>query len=222
MIGFFREKGATVLDDLEIQNIDVILNPLLCGEALALLAEFKLNLNNYLNELTASPVRSLSDIIIFNQNNPDLVSHASALIIQFLTSEMQVLNDGRSMQERTHEFGQEILIAADMTNGIGEGENQAIEMMEKLSRDGFEKLMLENELDAMVTLGSDVSPVLAIGGFPAITVPAGYDSGGMPFGVFFGGLRGTEPTLIEIAYAFEQATLVRKPPPLESMNLSCM
>lgn len=75
MIGFFREKGATVLDDLEIQNIDVILNPLLCGEALALLAEFKLNLNNYLNELTASPVRSLSDIIIFNQNNPDLVSH---------------------------------------------------------------------------------------------------------------------------------------------------
>ncbi|KAH6788011.1 Amidase family protein [Perilla frutescens var. hirtella] len=191
-----REKGATVLDDLEIPNIDVILNPLLCGEALALLAEFKLNLNNYLNELTTSPVKSLSDIIIFNQNNPDL--------------------------ERTNEFGQEILIAADATNGIGEGESQAIEMMEKLSRDGFEKLMLENELDAMITLGSDASPVLAIGGFPAITVPAGYDSGGMPFGIFFGGLKGTEPTLIEIAFAFEQATLVRKPPSIRSMGLSCM
>ncbi|XP_057788607.1 probable amidase At4g34880 [Salvia miltiorrhiza] len=191
-----REKGAVVVDDLEIQNIDVILNPLLCGEALALLAEFKLNLNNYLTELTASPVRSLSDIIIFNQNHP--------------------------LQERTAELGQDILVAADATDGVGEGERRAIEMMEKLSRDGLEKLMVENELDAMVTLGSDASPVMAIGGFPAITVPAGYDSDGMPFGVFFGGLRGAEPTLIEIAYAFEQATLLRKPPSLTSITLSCM
>lgn len=64
-----------MLDDLEIPNIDVILNPLLSGEALAVVAEFKLTLNDYLKDLTASPVRSLSDIIIFNQNNPDLVSH---------------------------------------------------------------------------------------------------------------------------------------------------
>ncbi|KAL3814048.1 hypothetical protein ACJIZ3_015316 [Penstemon smallii] len=156
-----REKGATILDNLEIQNIDVILNPLLCGEALALMAEFKITLNKYLKELINSP-------------------------------------------ERTEEFGQDILIAADSTNGIGDEERQAIETMEELSKDGFEKLMLENELDAMVTLGSDASTVLAIGGFPAITVPAGYDSNGMPFGIFFGGLKGTEPTLIEIAYSFEQ------------------
>lgn len=126
------------------------------------------------------------------------------------------------MQERSLEFGQEILIAAESTNGIGEHERQAIEMMEKLSRDGFEKLMLENELDAMVTLGSDASPVLAFGGFPAITVPAGYDLDGMPFGICFGGLKGAEPTLIEIAYAFEQATLIRKPPSFRSIDLSCM
>ncbi|KAL0334615.1 UNVERIFIED_CONTAM: putative amidase [Sesamum radiatum] len=154
-----REKGAIILDNLELPNIDVILNPLLCGEALALMAEFKLTLNDYLRELTTSPVRSLSDIIIFNLNNPDL--------------------------ERSEEFGQEILVAADSTNGIGEEERQAIKMMENLSRDGFEKLMLENELDAIVTLGSDASTVLAIGGFPAITVPAGYDLDGMPFGIFF-------------------------------------
>ncbi|KAI3446223.1 hypothetical protein Pfo_002888 [Paulownia fortunei] len=191
-----REKGATILDNLEIPNVDVILNPLLCGEALALMAEFKLTLNDYLKELTASPVRSLSDIIIFNQNNPDL--------------------------EISQELGQDILIAADSTNGIGEEERQAVEMMEKLSRDGFEKMMLENELDAMVTLGSDASTVMAIGGFPAITVPAGYDSDGMPFGICFGGLKGTEPTLIEIAYAFEQATLIRKPPSFRSIDFSCM
>lgn len=62
------------MDDFEIPNMDVISNPLLSGESLALLAEFKLNLNDYLNNLIVSPVRSLSDIITFNQNNPDLVS----------------------------------------------------------------------------------------------------------------------------------------------------
>ncbi|KAL6545947.1 hypothetical protein OROGR_009821 [Orobanche gracilis] len=187
-----RAKGATIVDNLEIPNIDVIMNPVLSGEALALLAEFKLSLNGYLKELTTSSVRSLSDVIIFNQNNPDL--------------------------ERSQELGQDILIAANSTNGIGEDERDALEMMANLSRDGFEKLMSEHELDAMVTLGWDVSTVLAIGGFPAVTVPSGYDSNGMPFGICFGGLKGPEPSLIEIAYAFEQATLVREQPPLKLVD----
>lgn len=190
-----RKRGATIVDYLDIANIDVIMNPVLCGESLALLAEFKLCINEYLKELTTSPVRSLADIIAFNTNNPDL--------------------------ERIEEFGQEIFLAADLTNGIGEEEKEAVEMMKKLSRDGFEKLMLENELDAIVTLGSDVSSVLAIGGYPAITVPAGYDTDGMPFGMCFGGLKGTEPSLIEIAYAFEQATQTRKPPLFDSVESNC-
>ncbi|XP_051146342.1 probable amidase At4g34880 [Andrographis paniculata] len=184
-----REKGATVIDNLQIPNIDVILNPLECGETTALLAEFKLTLNTYLKELTKSPVRSLSDIISFNQNHPHL--------------------------ERSEEFGQEILIAADATNGMGEEEQVALEKMKKLSRDGFEKMMRDNKLDAMVTLGADASTVLAISGFPAITVPAGYDSDGMPVGMCFGGLRNTEPALIQISYGFEQATHIRRPPPLQ-------
>ncbi|KAL6517402.1 hypothetical protein OROMI_033103 [Orobanche minor] len=187
-----RAKDATIVDNLEIPNIDIIMNPLLCGEALALLAEFKLSLNGYLKELTTSSVRSLSDVIIFNQNNPDL--------------------------ERSQELGQDILIAANSTNGIGEEERGGLDMMANLSRDGFEKLMSEHELDALVTLGWDVSTVLAIGGFPAVTVPSGYDSNGMPFGICFGGLKGSEPALIEIAYAFEQATLVREQPPLKLVD----
>ncbi|XP_028123559.1 probable amidase At4g34880 [Camellia sinensis] len=88
----------------------------------------------------------------------------------------------------------------------------AIEAMENLSRDGIEKLMKENKLDAMVTPGSGAPSVLAIGGYLAISVPAGYDSDGMPFGICFGGLKGTESKLIEIADGFEQATMVRRPP----------
>ncbi|XAR59052.1 hypothetical protein NMG60_11014683 [Bertholletia excelsa] len=175
-----RKSGATVVDDLEIANIEVMLDPYQCGEAVVMLAEFKLALNDYLKELVTTPVQSLSDVIAFNINNPDL--------------------------ENTNEYGQEIFLASEMTDGIGEEERKAIEMMENLSRDGIEKLMKENELDAVVTPGWSVASVLAIGGYPAISVPAGYDADGMPFGICFGGLKGTEPKLIEIAYAFEQAT----------------
>ncbi|PSS25996.1 Amidase [Actinidia chinensis var. chinensis] len=181
-----RQSGATIVDDLEITNVEVILDFSKSGEAVALMAEFKLALNDYLKELISSPVRSLADVIAFNTNNPDL--------------------------ENVKEYGQEFFVAAESTNGIGEEETEAIRTMENLSRDGFEKIMKENELDAMVTPGWRAASVLAIGGYPAISVPAGYDTDGMPFGICFGGLKGTEPKLIEAAYAFEQATMVRRPP----------
>ncbi|KAG8655841.1 hypothetical protein MANES_04G077750v8, partial [Manihot esculenta] len=176
-----RQGGATVLDNLQIPNIDIIMDPNQSGEEIALLTEFKLSINQYLQELVKSPVRSLEDIISFNDNNPDL-------------------------------YGQDLFIASEMTNGLGKGEIKAVKLMEKLSEQGFEKTMREYELDAMVTVGWTVSTALAIGGYPAITVPAGYGSNEMPFGICFGGLKGMEPKLIEIAYAFEQATSSRRPP----------
>ncbi|CAN1247762.1 Probable amidase At4g34880 [Linum perenne] len=136
--------------------------------------------------LVKSPVRSLADIIAFNINNPDL--------------------------ENTKEYGQELFIAAEKTNGMGKQEMDAVESMNKLSEQGLEAVMKQHELDAMVTVGSDVAAVYAIGGYPGISVPAGYDSKGKPFGLVFGGLKGTEPKLIEISYAFEQATSARKLP----------
>lgn len=110
------------------------------------------------------------------------------------------------------EWGQEVFLEAEATNGMGDKEKAALLTMEEFSRNGIEKLMKENKLDAIVTYGSTLSSVLAIGGYPGITVPAGYDSEGVPFGISFGGLRFSEPKLIEIAYGFEQATLIRKPP----------
>lgn len=63
-----------MIDNLEIANIDTILNATASGEAVALLAEFKQSLNAYLKELVASPVRSLGDIIAFDNADPDLVT----------------------------------------------------------------------------------------------------------------------------------------------------
>ncbi|KAL2495648.1 Amidase family protein [Forsythia ovata] len=116
------------------------------------------------------------------------------------------------VQEMIKEFGQEIFLAAEATNGIGDAEMKDIWNLAELTRNGFEKLIMQNKLDALVTVGSDASPVLAIGGFPAISVPAAYGSKGVPIGICFGGLKGTEPKLIEIYYGFEQATKNRKSP----------
>ncbi|TYH88674.1 hypothetical protein ES332_D01G204200v1 [Gossypium tomentosum] len=170
----------------DFTNIDVILNVTASGEAVAIVAEFKLSLNAYLKELVASSVRSLADIIAFNLKFPDL--------------------------ELTDKIGQDIFLAAQATNGIGAQEKAALANLENLSKNGLEKLMRDSKLDAVVTPRADASSVYAIGGFPAIIVPAGYDSQGVPIGISFGGLKGSEGKLIEIAYAFEQATRIRKPP----------
>ncbi|XP_065865375.1 probable amidase At4g34880 [Euphorbia lathyris] len=181
-----RRGGAYIVDNLKIANINTILNADASGELAALLAEFKISINSYLKNLVTSRVRSLVDVIAFNQKFADL--------------------------EKIEEFGQDLFIAAEGTNGIGKIERAARENLAKLSKDGFEKVMRENKLDALVTSGAGISPVLAIGGFPGINVPAGYDYRGAPFGINFGGLKGSEPKLIQIAYGFEQATKIRKPP----------
>ncbi|KAL8249105.1 hypothetical protein R6Q59_005973 [Mikania micrantha] len=181
-----RLEGAILVDKLEIAGLNTILNTTASGEAVATIAEFKIAINGYLKSLVTSKVRSLADVIAFNQKFVDL--------------------------EKTEEFGQEIFLAAEATNGIGDLENAAIANMARLTRDGYLKMMVENRLDAVVTPGSNISPVLAIGGFPAISVPAAYNDDGVPVGMCFSGLKGSEPTLIEISYGFEQATKDRKVP----------
>ncbi|KAG6589001.1 putative amidase, partial [Cucurbita argyrosperma subsp. sororia] len=189
-VKLLRKSGATIVDNLQISNVAAILNPYESGELVAMIAEFKLTINDYLKNLIQSPVRSLADIIAFNNNHPEL--------------------------ENMKEYGQDAFLLSEQTEGIGEAEKAAISMMSNLSRDGFEEMMKTYNLDSMVTLGTGAETVLAIGGYPAISVPAGYEGNGEPFGVLFSGLKGTEPKLIEIAYAYEQATMVRRPPPLLS------
>ena len=64
-----RERVAILIDNLEIENIDEVLDPGLSGESMALAAEMKIGINQYLRELISSPVRSLADIIAYNEKN---------------------------------------------------------------------------------------------------------------------------------------------------------
>ncbi|KAL4616092.1 hypothetical protein ACB092_07G173700 [Castanea dentata] len=182
-----RKEGTILVDNLEITNFDEINTS--SDEDIAFAAEFKISINAYLKELVVSPVRSLADLIAFNKKNSKL--------------------------ERL-DYGQDLFIKAEATNGIGNAEKAALVNLAKLTRKGFVKLMTKNKLDAIVTPDYNAAHILAIGGFPGVIVPAGYRSDRKPFGLCFGGLKGSEPKLIEIAYGFEQATKIRKPPKLKT------
>ncbi|KAG1354093.1 putative amidase [Cocos nucifera] len=272
-----RNVGAILIDNLEINNAIIIRDAKKSGENALMLAEFKLYLNAYLSELSYSPVRSLADVIAFNdehsveermaefgqsilleaQNTSGIgpversaIAKMTRLSLEGLERLMMekkldaivtpgasatgvlaiggypelsyspvrsladviAFNDEHSVEERMAEFGQSILLEAQNTSGIGPVERSAIAKMTRLSLEGLERLMMEKKLDAIVTPGASATGVLAIGGYPGISVPAGYGTNGVPFGICFGGLKGSEPELIEIAYAFEQATTIRKPP----------
>nr|GMD07047.1 putative amidase C869.01 [Ipomoea batatas] len=183
-----RQRGAELVDNLKIPNFELLVHSVIAAQDIALKAEFKIDVNAYLGNLVESPVRSLEDVIAYNEKNADA--------------------------EMIEKYGQNILVEAEETRGIGRLEREALVNITKACKDGFEKLMKDNNLDALMSPGSDVASILALGGYPGINVPAGYDKNGVPFGVSFGGLKGSEPKLIEIAYGFEQATMIRKAPPV--------
>jgi amidase len=168
-----------------------------------MLYEFKAGLNAYLAKLGPSaPVKSLAELIEFNAKNK--------------TKEMPF-------------FGQEIFLQAEAKGPLTEEEyTDALERCRRLSRkDGIDALMDKHKLDAIVApsggpanvtdpiygnrgLGGCAGPA-AVAGYPHITVPAG-SVFGLPVGLSFFGRAWSEPTLIRLAYAFEQATKHRRPP----------
>src|SRR5687768_14420093 len=97
----------------------------------------------------------------------------------------------------------------------------------RLSRDqGIDGVLKAHRLDAFITPGGSGARIAATAGYPIIAVPfgmvpnapqqpypAGFDAKAAPFGVGFVGAQCSEPRLVEIAYAFEQATKKRVPPP---------
>jgi len=170
------------------------------------LYEFKADLNAYLaNRGRMAQVHSLEDVIKFN------VEYRKRVMPYF----------GQERMEGAQEKGA-------LTN---KRYLNALEKNHRLTREeGIDVVMDEHELDAIVcpsggpawmidlingdgirSWDTDATSYPAVAGYPHITVPAGYIFG-LPIGIsFFAGAWG-EPTLIKLAYAFEQATQVRVPP----------
>jgi amidase len=168
-----------------------------------LLYEFKADLNAYLASLGPSmPVRSLKELIEFNKAKAGV--------------EMPY-------------FGQDIFEKAEAKGPLTDRKYlQALRKNHLLTRtQGIDFIMKKHRLDAMMAptggppwptdwingdhFSGGYSSASAVAGYPHITVPAGYVYG-LPVGVSFFGGAYSEPTLIKIAYAFEQATKSRRPP----------
>jgi amidase len=194
-IGVLRESGAEIVDDINYTAANMRE-----AEYSVLLYEFRANLNSYL-ETSNAPVRSLAEVIAFNE------AHAARV--------MPV-------------FGQELLLLAEQQGPLTDAAYlQALQTSKREAKAALDEAMQEFNLDALVAptngpawmidhINGDnfeisSSSLAAISGYPSITVPAG-QIGGLPVGISFIGKPWNEKQLIEIAHAFEQATKARKAP----------
>jgi amidase len=198
-IDVLKRQGATLVDPADITTLDQLGG----AEEEVLLTELKADLNTYLARLgDAAPVHTLQDIIEYNQQHHD-----------------------REMPF----FGQDLFLKAQ-----GKGTLYAKEYLDALDKcrsltraQGIDAVMDQYKLDALLAptgapawltdhvdgdhdLGGSSTPP-AVAGYPHITVPMGFISG-LPVGISFFGRAWSEPTLIKLAYAFEQATQHRRPP----------
>jgi amidase len=198
-IAALRDAGATVIDPANIPTQEQLGRPI---ETTVLLYDFKNDLNAYLATRTGVPIRTLAEAIAFNE------AHAA---------------------EELKWFGQERFEEAEAKGPLTEPEYlEALQQSHSLSREqGIDAVMNEFRLDALVapTAGpawiTDLvdgdhhitasSTPAAQAAYPIVTVPAGF-SFGLPVNISFIGRAFSEPTLIRLAFAFEQATRVRRPP----------
>jgi amidase len=158
--------------------------------------ELKHDLNIWLRDWArGTRMRTLADIIAFNQSHAD----------------------------RALRFGQDIFLAAQATRGdLSEMEYTSARRMDlRATRTlGLDAYMKQHKLDAVLFPGNNGAAIAAKAGYPSVQVPAGMVAGmpdketpEYPFGATFAGLAWSEPTLLRLAYAFEQATKARRMPP---------
>lgn len=198
-IAAMKHAGAEVVDPVEIPTIGKFDD----AELQVLLFEFKGDLNRYLAWLGASTqVHTLADIIKFN--------------------------DAHREQEMPY-FGQDLLLQSEAKGPLTTPEYlKALDDCRRQSRtEGIDAAMDKSKLDALIaptggpawttdllngdhTVGGS-STLAAVAGYPNINVPMGFTFG-MPVGLSFFGRAWSEPTLIRLAYAYEQLTNARKPP----------
>jgi amidase len=203
-----KKMGAVIIDPADVLNFKKLGKT----ELEVLHYEFKADLNKYLAS-TKARVKTLAEIIKFNEKNKDRVMPY---------------------------FGQEHMEIAQKKGSLNDKKyRDSLAKSHLLARkEGIDATVRTHKLDAIVVPSGgpswtidlvngdatnwdmDCTSPAAVAGYPHITVPAGYIFG-LPVGISFFAKAWLEPTLIKLAYAFEQATRVRKPPqfrPTASLN----
>ncbi|TYL83944.1 amidase family protein [Bradyrhizobium cytisi] len=166
------------------------------GSPIVFLYELKHGLNLYLRHwATNTDMKTMADIIAFN------AAHAQTAL----------------------RFGQDLFLAAELTKGdLSEREYKSARVMDLLAAGthGMDAYMDRHKLDAVLFPGATGAAIAAKAGYPSVMVPAGFISGAgdketpdYPLGITFAGRAWSEHKLLRLAYAYEQASNMRKPPP---------
>ncbi|MBO9596621.1 MAG: amidase [Cohnella sp.] len=196
-ISDMRRAGATVIDPVELYieqlpwNNDVITY------------EFKQGINAYLSRLPSSaPARSLSQLIAYNAQHAEIAAKYGQDTLE--------LSEANTLTEEEYASKKREYSVLARTQGIDYA----------LGQHRLDALMLPGDVDGMY--------IAARLGYPLVSVPAGFVRNGTidadgdptrgPFGVVFSAGAYSEPTLIKIAYGYEQATLHRRTPRLEEVH----
>ncbi|ROZ76470.1 amidase [Ramlibacter sp. WS9] len=198
-IADLKRLGAEIVDPADFGSLGDYDD----DELEVLLYELKADLNAYLAKRTGVPVRTLADVIAFNEKHK-----------------------GREMPW----FGQDLFEKAQAKGPLTEEAYlKAAEKSRRLARAGIDDVLAQHRLDAIVAptgspawltdhvngdsfQGSSSSPA-AVAGYPSITVPMGLAMG-LPVGMSFVGTAWSEGKLLRLAYAYEQGTRHRRAPRL--------
>jgi amidase len=198
-IADLQRLGAEIVDPADFGSLGQYDG----DEMEVLMYELKHDLNAYLATRTGVPVHSLADAIAFDDAHRDV--------------EMPW-------------FGQELFLQAQAKGPLSDDAYvKAAERARRLARAGIDDVLQANHLDAIIAptgspawltdhvngdsfQGSSASPA-AVAGYPSITVTMG-SAQGLPVGLSFFGTAWSEGKLLRLAYAYEQGTHHRQPPPL--------
>lgn len=175
-IGTLRAAGAIIVDPADVSTAHEVGR--LRSSVFA--REFKAGLNAFLaGQGNAAPVRTLADIIAFN------AAHAQQCL----------------------QYGQLLAENADRSGGLDDPAYHADRLRDiTLTRTlGIDAVCRQYGVDALITPGGAAAKLTGKAGYPAITVPAGFTADGSPVGLSFIGPAFSEPRLIALAHAFEQA-----------------
>lgn len=178
------------IENLGAKIIDPITLPTDLDDMNIMLHEFKSGINAYLKELSANvPVHSLEEVIQYNEAHKE-----------------EALKYGQSVLKQSNEKSGRLVEAGYIKSRLND--------LKMSQEQGIDAVMDEHRLDALIFANNYGAGIAAKAGYPSITVPAGYTAEGKPVGITFTGKAFTEAKLIELAYAYEQATKLRKAPKL--------
>lgn len=204
-IEILRQQGATVVDPADVPSVvDPDADNLLTAPGSSVLYYgMKRDFNAWLETLgETAPVQTLTELREWN------LAHREAGSMKYEQARLDQ-SDEIDLEEDREEY------EADRARDL------------RLNAEhGIDEVMAELELDALLFPGSSGAGIAARPGYPTVIVPfalveadpdppmpEGFDLGPRPFGVSFSGMACSEPRLLELAYAFEQATLRRVAPP---------